>query len=98
MSSIAFSSPIASTQERKSQRASKFKEKNESRYAWLLDIHDADNRPMDHPDYDPRTLAVPPSAWRDFTPFERQFWEIKAKHWDMVVFFKKGKFYGFIGD
>lgn len=45
------------------------------------------------PDYDPRTLHVPSTAWKGFTPFEKQFWEIKSKHWDKVVFFKKGKFY-----
>ena len=29
------------------------------------------NRPGD-PGYDPRTLFVPPSAWKEFTPFEKQ--------------------------
>lgn len=48
---------------------------------------------LGHPDYDPRNLYIPPSAWRVFTPFEKQFWEIKSKHFDTVVFFKKGKFY-----
>jgi DNA mismatch repair protein MSH6 len=37
---------------------------------------------------------VPPTAWKNFTPFEKQFWEIKSTHWDSVVFFKKGKFFG----
>ncbi|KAG0289330.1 DNA mismatch repair protein msh6 [Linnemannia gamsii] len=45
------------------------------------------------PDYDPRTLYIPKSAWATFTEFERQFWEIKGQHFDSVVFFKKGKFY-----
>ena len=78
---------------KKDERTSKFKEKNGSRYSWLLDIKDAEKRAPGDPDYDPRTLYVPPTAWKSFTPFEKQFWEIKAKHWDMVVFFKKGKFY-----
>ncbi|KAI9490449.1 muts domain V-domain-containing protein [Zychaea mexicana] len=47
----------------------------------------------DSPDYDPRTLHVPRSAWAEFTEFERQYWEVKSKQWDSVVFFKKGKFY-----
>jgi DNA mismatch repair protein MSH6 len=47
-----------------------------------------------HPDYNPRTLFIPKSAWSKFTPFEKQFWEIKSQFFDTVVFFKKGKFYG----
>lgn len=65
------------------------------RYEWLEPAHITDidqNRP-DHPDYDPRTVYVPKSAWKEFSPFEHQYWEIKQKHWDTIVFFKKGKFY-----
>ncbi|KAJ3324736.1 DNA mismatch repair protein msh6 [Boothiomyces sp. JEL0866] len=74
-------------------RTEKFKEKNEERYSWLLDVRDENKRPVGDPEYDPRTLYVPKSAWNSFTPFEKQFWEIKCKHWDTVVFFKKGKFF-----
>lgn len=49
--------------------------------------------PPDHPDYDPHTLYIPPSTWKSFTPFEKQFWEIKAEHFDTILFFQKGKFY-----
>ena len=28
-----------------------------------------------------------------FTPFEKQFWDIKSKFFDTIVFFKKGKFF-----
>ncbi|KAJ2995791.1 DNA mismatch repair protein msh6 [Globomyces sp. JEL0801] len=74
-------------------RTQQFKEKNEMRYAWLLNIKDEQGRTPDDVLYDPRTLYVPKSAWQSFTPFEKQFWEIKSKHWDTVVFFKKGKFF-----
>ncbi|KAF6226948.1 hypothetical protein HO133_008389 [Letharia lupina] len=69
--------------------------KVERRYEWLepANITDIDKNRPDHPDYDPRTVYVPKSAWMDFTPFEHQYWEIKQKHWDTIVFFKKGKFY-----
>ena len=50
------------------------------------------NRPGDA-DYDKRTIKVPKSAWASFTPFEKQFWEIKQDHFDTVLFFQKGKFY-----
>ncbi|PPJ52403.1 hypothetical protein CBER1_10422 [Cercospora berteroae] len=63
------------------------------RYTWLAEIHDADRNPPDHPDYDPRTIYIPPMAWNKFSAFEKQYWEIKQKFWDTIVFFKKGKFY-----
>jgi len=65
----------------------------EERYPWLANILDANKNPPGHPDYDPSTLYIPPSAERNFSPFEKQYWEIKKNLWDTVVFFKKGKFY-----
>jgi DNA mismatch repair protein MSH6 len=65
----------------------------EKRYIWLANMEDADRTPFGHPDYDPRTLYIPPGAWNQFSPFEKQYWEIKSKFWDTIVFFKKGKFY-----
>ena len=65
----------------------------EQRYPWLANITDADKNPPDHPDYDPRTVYIPPYAWKKFSAFEKQYWEIKKDLWDTIVFFKKGKFY-----
>ena len=65
----------------------------DQRYTWLATIMDADRNPPGHPDYDPRTIFIPPLAWTKFSPFEKQYWEIKQKFWDTIVFFKKGKFY-----
>ncbi|KAI1098555.1 DNA mismatch repair protein Msh6 [Jackrogersella minutella] len=65
----------------------------EERYPWLADINDINRNPLGHSDYDPSTVYVPPSAWKSFSAFEKQYWEIKQKLWDTVVFFKKGKFY-----
>ncbi|KAF3040241.1 DNA mismatch repair protein msh6 [Didymella heteroderae] len=88
--------PRPATQDTK--KKSKIKEKPsqsepEKRYPWLANMLDIDRNPPDHPDYDPRTLYIPPGAWKDFSPFETQYWEIKQKFWDSIVFFKKGKFY-----
>ena len=63
------------------------------RHAWLANVMDIDRNPIGHPDYDPRTLYIPPHAFAKFSAFEKQYWEIKQKFWDTVVFFKKGKFY-----
>lgn len=65
----------------------------EKRHIWLTNILDADRKSPDDPEYDPRTLFVPPGAWNSFSAFEKQYWEIKHKFWDAIVFFKKGKFY-----
>ncbi|KAI0893582.1 DNA mismatch repair protein Msh6 [Annulohypoxylon nitens] len=65
----------------------------EERYPWLAKINDINRNPPDHPDFDPSTVYVPPLAWKNFSAFEKQYWEIKQKLWDTVVFFKKGKFY-----
>ncbi|KAJ1673028.1 DNA mismatch repair protein msh6, partial [Spiromyces aspiralis] len=67
--------------------------KDEVRYPWLENPLDAQRRKPTDPDYDKQTLYIPPSAWAKFTPFEKQFWEIKSKYWDTIVFFKKGSFY-----
>lgn len=65
----------------------------EQRYPWLANVTDIDRNPPDHPDHDPRTVYIPPLAWSKFSAFEKQYWEIKQKLWDTIVFFKKGKFY-----
>lgn len=76
--------------------SSKIKEKAcdkdpERRHRWLAEPLDGNRNPPGHPDFDPSTLYVPPS--QKFSPFEQQYWDIKKKLWDTVVFFKKGKFY-----
>ena len=43
----------------------------EQRYTWLANILDADRNPPHHPDYDPRTIYIPPLAWANFSPFEK---------------------------
>ncbi|KAG0676856.1 DNA mismatch repair protein msh6 [Pichia californica] len=71
----------------------KFNKENEERYQWLINMKDADGHLESDPDYDPRTLFIPQSAWLKFTAFEKQYWSIKSKMWDTIVFFKKGKFF-----
>ncbi|KAK9454573.1 muts domain V-domain-containing protein [Dipodascopsis uninucleata] len=74
-------------------KSKSFEAENEERYSWLVNVRDADGNPVGHPDYDPRTLFIPKSAWAKFTAFETQYWDVKSKMFDTVVFFKKGKFY-----
>jgi hypothetical protein len=79
--------------ERKKLNDKEKKRAEEKCFDFLVDIKDKEgNRPGD-PDYDPRTVYIPKSSWKEFTPFETQFWEIKQNHYDTVLFFQKGKFY-----
>ncbi|KAI8377990.1 muts domain V-domain-containing protein [Radiomyces spectabilis] len=84
---------LSTSEAQKKERTQKFKEKNDVRYSWLAEQKDANGNPVGSPEYDPRTLYIPKQAWNNFTPFERQYWEVKSKQWDTLVFFKKGKFY-----
>ncbi|OAA82355.1 DNA mismatch repair protein msh6 [Akanthomyces lecanii RCEF 1005] len=89
--------PVTTPAER-AAKDSKKKEKAytkepEDRYSWLSKIRDKERREPGDPDYDPRTIFIPPLAWSKFSPFEKQYWEIKQNLWDTIVFFKKGKFY-----
>ncbi len=62
---------------------------------WVLPQNrkDSNGRLMSHPDYDERTLYIPPQEFAKFTPATKQFWTIKKTNFDVVLFFKMGKFY-----
>lgn len=68
------------------------------RHSWSKDIRDVKMRRPGDEGYDKTTLYIPKSEFRPpkqggLTPFQRQFWEIKMKNYDTVLFMKKGKFY-----
>ncbi|CAK7262713.1 DNA mismatch repair protein msh6 [Sporothrix epigloea] len=65
----------------------------EDRYTWLANIRDMEKNEPGHPDFDKGTIYIPPNAWHKFSAFEKQYWEIKQKLYDTILFFKKGKFY-----
>ncbi|TFK22134.1 DNA mismatch repair protein msh6 [Coprinopsis marcescibilis] len=79
--------------EKRAQGKKDDKKKTESPFAFLQDIRDKDGKRPGDPDYDPRTIQIPKNAWNEFTPFEKQFWEIKQNHYDTILFFQKGKFF-----
>uniref|UniRef100_T1IQG1 DNA mismatch repair protein n=1 Tax=Strigamia maritima TaxID=126957 RepID=T1IQG1_STRMM len=56
-------------------------------------IKDAKGRTKSNPEYDCKTLFVPESYRATLTPAHRQWWEMKSQHFDVVLFFKVGKFY-----
>ncbi|KAF5351341.1 hypothetical protein D9758_008002 [Tetrapyrgos nigripes] len=87
------SSSFLTAAERREQDKKNEKKAQEDPYSFLLDVKDKDGRRPGDPKYDPRTLFIPPKAWKDFTPFEKQFWEIKQNHNDTILFFQKGKFF-----
>jgi DNA mismatch repair protein MSH6 len=56
-------------------------------------IKDIEGRLKTNPDYDPRTLYVPNDFKKQLTPGLRQWWTVKSKNFDVIIFFKVGKFY-----
>ncbi|GBE83778.1 DNA mismatch repair protein [Sparassis crispa] len=78
--------------ERRAQQQKAEKKSTEDPFAFLADVKDKDGVRPGQPGYDPRTLHIPEKAWNRFTPFEKQFWEIKQNHFDTILFFQKGKF------
>eukprot|EP01138_Halocafeteria_seosinensis_P012515 gb/GECG01012788.1/.p1 GENE.gb/GECG01012788.1/~~gb/GECG01012788.1/.p1 ORF type:complete len:1600 (+),score=274.54 gb/GECG01012788.1/:1-4800(+) len=64
---------------------------------WLYEERkDAEGRPQDHPDFNPRTLFVPKEFLENkkyCTPAGKQWWEFKSHNMDTLLCFKQGKFY-----
>ncbi|KAL0333928.1 UNVERIFIED_CONTAM: DNA mismatch repair protein MSH7 [Sesamum angustifolium] len=66
-----------------------------SKFEWLHPsrIKDGNGRKLMDPLYDKRTLYIPPDALRKMSASQRQYWNVKCKYMDVVLFFKVGKFY-----
>ncbi|KAL3677727.1 hypothetical protein R1sor_020683 [Riccia sorocarpa] len=74
--------------------AARFLGRAEEKFKFLIkDRKDASGRRPSDPDYDPRTVFLPPTFLKDLSGGQRQWWEFKAKHMDKVLLFKMGKFY-----
>ena len=56
-------------------------------------IKDINGNKPESPDYDPTTLYVPKEYISKCTPGLGNWWKIKAKNFDTVIFYKVGKFY-----
>ncbi|CAA9988785.1 DNA mismatch repair protein MSH6, putative [Plasmodium knowlesi strain H] len=64
-------------------------------------IRDLNLRTPDNADYDSSTIWTPPQdhPWAveykqaHYTPGMQQFWKIKSKNFDKIIFFKMGRFY-----
>ncbi|WJX25836.1 DNA mismatch repair protein msh7, variant 2 [Trifolium repens] len=66
-----------------------------SKFEWLdpSRIRDANGRRPNDPLYDKTTLYIPPEVMRKMTASQKQYWSVKCKYMDVVLFFKVGKFY-----
>ncbi|KAI0300141.1 muts domain V-domain-containing protein [Multifurca ochricompacta] len=89
----ASSSNFLTAAEQRAQATKVEKKSQEDPFSFLLDIRDKDGIRPGEPGHDPRTLYIPKKIWNDFSPFEKQFWEIKQNHFDTILFFQKGKFF-----
>ncbi|XP_015966496.1 DNA mismatch repair protein MSH7 isoform X1 [Arachis duranensis] len=66
-----------------------------SRFEWLdpSRIKDASGRRPNDPLYDRTTLYIPPDALKKMSASQKQYWSVKCKYMDVMLFFKVGKFY-----
>ncbi|CAL0323980.1 unnamed protein product [Lupinus luteus] len=66
-----------------------------SRFEWLdpSRIRDANGRRPNDPLYDRTTLYIPPEVLKKMTASQKQYWSVKCKYMDVMLFFKVGKFY-----
>jgi len=56
-------------------------------------LRDIEKRRPDHPEYDQTTLFVPYDFLKELTPGMQQWWKMKQLHFDVVLFYKIGRFY-----
>eukprot|EP01117_Protostelium_nocturnum_P001422 TRINITY_DN1172_c0_g1_i3.p1 TRINITY_DN1172_c0_g1~~TRINITY_DN1172_c0_g1_i3.p1 ORF type:complete len:979 (-),score=309.18 TRINITY_DN1172_c0_g1_i3:1348-4284(-) len=91
--SLASEWEVTKREGKKRSREAKFQQENEERYTWLVDVKDAQMRKPTDPDYDPKTLYIPPEEFIAMKPYVQQFWAIKKNNFDMILFYKKGRFY-----
>ncbi|XP_027923282.1 DNA mismatch repair protein MSH7 isoform X2 [Vigna unguiculata] len=66
-----------------------------SKFEWLdpCRIRDANGRRPNNPLYDRTTLYIPPEVLTKLSASQKQYWSVKCKYMDVVLFFKVGKFY-----
>ncbi len=62
---------------------------------WLKadEIRDEKMRPKNHPDYDPSTVYIPKEEEVQFSPMFQQYWTLKKKIFDTILFLKFGNCY-----
>ncbi|KOM54278.1 hypothetical protein LR48_Vigan10g017000 [Vigna angularis] len=66
-----------------------------SKFEWLdpSRIRDANGRRPNNPLYDRTTLYIPPEVLSKLSASQKQYWSVKCKYMDVVLFFKVRKFY-----
>ncbi|KAK7380013.1 hypothetical protein VNO78_32344 [Psophocarpus tetragonolobus] len=66
-----------------------------SKFEWLdpSRIRDANGRRPNNPSFDRTTLYIPPEVLHKMSASQKQYWSVKCKYMDVVLFFKVGKFY-----
>lgn len=61
---------------------------------WLSSkLRDKNRKKPTDEGYDPSTVYIPDDVKEKFTPFQKQFWDIKENNFDAIVMIRKGKFY-----
>ncbi|KAF9614084.1 hypothetical protein IFM89_015083 [Coptis chinensis] len=73
----------------------KVSETASSKFEWLNpgSIRDGNGRRPGDPLYDKKTLYIAPDVMQKLTASQKQYWSVKCRYMDVVLFFKVGKFY-----
>jgi hypothetical protein len=70
-----------------------FKEANSDKFPFLDDIRDCNGIRPGEPNYDKSTLLISAAQMRALTETQRQYWEVKSKNFDCIVWFQVGSFF-----
>eukprot|EP00887_Chlorella_sp_A99_P008065 scaffold12.g8065.t1 len=66
----------------------------QQRWPWLQHRCDAQGRGPGDPAFDPRTITIPATAWaNELQGVWGQYWRIKQRRMDEILFFQEGNFY-----
>lgn len=69
-----------------------------SKFEWLHPsrIRDGNGRRPGDPSFDKNTLYIPPDALRKMSASQKQYWDVKCRYLDVVLFFKVVSLYLFL--
>lgn len=81
-----------SSQKRRKTTAERI-EDGRMRLRWLDDVKDIYGHCSQDPEFDPQNVHMPSSDRTNLSSYEKQYWEIKCKNWNVLILCKNGTFY-----
>ena len=87
LSNVSQNSEANSIAESRNPQNTQYLHENQT---WLLptQLKDNEGRKPDDPNYNPKSLYVPPKFLATVTPAQKQWWEFKSQNFDAILVFK----------